>query len=112
AVEYWATVLTATDSIVLQIPIVQAVDNTESHFSFSFTALSVDNDLASRFGGDSSFTLAGKLDVTLEGHYYTLAFGRGCVNSAPGFSGGAGCDYNGARWFDGPSPTTNETVAN
>ncbi|MEP7325239.1 MAG: hypothetical protein ABI836_04750, partial [Gemmatimonadota bacterium] len=111
--QYWTTVLTATDSIVLQIPLVQEVDNTEKHFSFSFTAISPDNALASRFGGDSTFTLAGKLDVTLEGNYYTNSFGRGCVNSATGFSGGAGCDYNGARWFDGPSsPTTNETQAN
>ncbi|MEP7325876.1 MAG: hypothetical protein ABI836_08010, partial [Gemmatimonadota bacterium] len=97
---------------VLQIPLVQEVDNTEKHFSYSFTAISPDNALASRFGGDSTFTLAGKLDVTLEGNYYTNSFGRGCVNSATGFSGGAGCDYNGARWFDGPSPTTNETQAN
>ena len=36
---------------------------------------------------------------------------RGCVNGRPGFDTGAGCSYNGSRWFDGPSPTTNETLA-
>ncbi len=46
------------------------------------------------------------------GTYYSGAFGRGCVNGAEGFVPSAtqgGCDYNGSRWFLGPSPTTNET---
>jgi hypothetical protein len=112
---YWTTVTTAAGSSILQIPITQAVDNTPAHFSSSFTAISVDNALAARYGGNGSYTLAGQLDVTLPGNYYTAAYGRGCVNGAPGFSftntPQAGCDYNGARWFDGPSPVTNETFA-
>ena len=53
-------------------------------------------------------------DQTLVGSYYAGAFGRGCVNGADGFVFAppqAGCDYNGSRWFLGPSPTTNETKA-
>ena len=114
-VTYWATVTTAAGSNLLQIPIVQEVDNTPAHFSTSFTAISIDNALASRYGGNGSFTLAGQLDVDLSGNYYTDSYGRGCVNGAPGFAFAntpqTGCDYNGARWFDGPSPTTNETFA-
>jgi hypothetical protein len=33
------------------------------------------------------------------------------VNGAPGFDIGAGCNYNGPRWFAGPSPANNETQA-
>ena len=112
--QYWTTVTTATESFTLQMPIVQDQFNAEHNFSQSFTALSIDNSLASRYGGSSQYTLAGQVDATLEGNYYTAAFGRGCVNGAPGFAFAntpqLGCDYNGARWFDGPSPTNNETT--
>ena len=115
ATTYYTTVTTAGGSTSLVIPIVQEVDNTPANFSNSFTAISIDNALAARYGGNGGYTLAGQLDVALPGNYYTSAFGRGCANGAPGFSftntPQAGCDYNGARWFDGPSPTTNETFA-
>jgi hypothetical protein len=48
---------------------------------------------------------------TLPASSYTSNFGIGCAFGDPGFTGGSGCSYNGARWFDGPSPTTNETKA-
>jgi hypothetical protein len=112
---YFTTVTTAAGSTPLVIPITQEVDNTPANFSNSFTAISIDNALAARYGGNGGYTLAGQLDVVIPGNYYTAAFGRGCVNAAPGFSftntPQAGCDYNGARWFDGPSPTANETFA-
>jgi hypothetical protein len=114
-VSYWTTVTTGAGSTVLQIPITQDQFNIEQQFLTSFTAISIDDALASRYGGSSQYTLAGRLDAALPGNYYTSAFGRGCVNGAPGFSftntPQAGCDYNGARWFDGPSPATNETAA-
>jgi hypothetical protein len=113
--QYWVTVTTPGGATSLQIPIVQDQFNVEHSFSTSFTAITIDNALAARYGGSSQYTLAGQLDVVLEGNYYTSAFGRGCVNGAPGFAFAntpqAGCDYNGARWFDGPSPTNNETFA-
>jgi hypothetical protein len=114
-VSYWTTVTTAAGSTTLHIPIAQDQFNGEQHFSTSFTAISIDQSLASRYGGSSQYTLAGRLDAAVAGNYYTSAFGRGCVNGAPGFAFAntpqAGCDYNGARWFDGPSPTANETAA-
>jgi len=53
--------------------------------------------------------------MNLRGNYYTNSWGRGCANAASGFAASAtlgvtGSSYNGQRWFDGPSPTTNETV--
>jgi hypothetical protein len=114
-VSYWTTVTTAAGSTVLQIPITQDQFNSEQQFSTSFDAIVIDDALAARYGGSSQYTLAGQLDAALPGNYYTSAFGRGCANAAPGFSFAntpqAGCDYNGARWFDGPSPAANETVA-
>jgi hypothetical protein len=52
--------------------------------------------------------------MNIQGNYYTNSYGRGCVNSAAGYTGSTttGCEYNGQRWFDGPSPATNETVDN
>ena len=60
-VNYWVTVTSAAGTTVLDVPIAQAVDNTEESFGYSFTAISPDPALAARYGGDASFTLAGKL---------------------------------------------------
>ena len=77
-----------------------------------FNAVPVDPTLAERFGGSGAFNLNAEVVQTLPGNYYTNSFGRGCVNEADGFALDPGCDYNGARWFDGPSPAHNETVDN
>jgi hypothetical protein len=77
-----------------------------------FNAVPVNGDLATRFGGSAAFNLNAEMVQTLPGNYYTSAYGRGCANAAAGFDQGGGCDYNGARWFDGPSPTQNETLDN
>jgi len=113
ATQYWTTVTTATDTVTLLIPLVQAVDNTLAQFNQSFNAITLDPGLAARYGGNGPYTLAVRFEADLAGNYYTNAFGRGCTNFAPGFVGPpyAGCDYNGARWFDGPSPEQNETQA-
>ena len=59
----------------------------------------------------AGFQLRGRLDLELPGNYYTSSWGRGCRNAAAGFAadGTTGCEYNGPRWFDGPSPQRNET---
>jgi hypothetical protein len=76
-----------------------------------FNAVPVDADLAARYGGSGAFNLNAEVVQTLPGNYYTSAYGRGCINSADGFGDDPlTCDYNGARWFDGPSPQTNETM--
>ena len=77
-----------------------------------FNAVPVDAALAERFGGIGAFILNAEVVQTLPGNYYTNSFGRGCINEADGFALDPGCDYNGARWFDGPSPAQNETVDN
>ena len=50
-------------------------------------------------------------EFNLVGPDYLTLPGRGCVNARAGFGDGPSCNYNGSRWFLGPSPTTNETVA-
>src|SRR4051812_7802662 len=77
-----------------------------------FNAVPVDPTLAERFGGSAAFNLNAEVVQTLPGNYFTNSFGRGCINEADGFALDPGCDYNGARWFDGPSPAQNETVDN
>jgi hypothetical protein len=112
---YWLTIATPSDTTTVQIPVVQWVDNTSYAFSRTFSALPVDQALASRYGSTGPFAFSATLAGSLAGNYYTSAFGRGCVNGAPGFDFSntpqQGCDYNGARWFDGPSPTNNEVFA-
>jgi hypothetical protein len=80
--------------------------------NFVFDAVPVNGDLAARFGGSGAYTLKAEFVQNLPGEYYTGNWGRGCINGADGFTGGSGCDYNGSRWFDGPSPSKNETADN
>jgi hypothetical protein len=77
-----------------------------------FNAVPVNAELAARFGGSGAFNLNAEVVQTLPGNYYTSAFGRGCVNDAAGFNLDVGCNYNGARWFNGPSGQQNETRVN
>ncbi len=79
-----------------------------------YDAVQLDPTLAARYGGGAGYKLLGGLSQTVPGAYYSGIWGRGCVNSATGFVPAAdqgGCDYNGARWFMGPSPANNETKA-
>jgi len=79
-----------------------------------YEALELDPALAARYGGGAGYKLQGDLSQTLVGAYYAGVWGRGCLNSATGFvpaADQAGCDYNGPRWFMGPSPANNETKA-
>jgi hypothetical protein len=70
--------------------------------------VTIDNDLASLYGGNAPTPEGPDRDDAVSS-YYTNAFGRGCVNGADGFTSALGCDYNGPRWFAGPSPANNET---
>jgi hypothetical protein len=73
----------------------------------------VSGDLARQYGGTGAYRLSGRVAVGLAGNYYTGAWGRGCINAAAGFSapGTTGCEYNGPRWFVGPSPEDGEALA-
>jgi hypothetical protein len=65
---------------------------------------SIDGERAARFGGDTTYHLAGAYDFEYVGSYYTGVNGRGCVNSASGYTSGR-CSYNGARWFGDSTET-------
>jgi len=109
--EYWFTVAAPGQSFVMMIPLEQPDEVGVTSGAVSFQAVPIDNSLASRYGGNNSYYLPGSLGMAVNGPDYLGLYGRGCVNGRAGFTAGSGCSYNGSRWFDGPSPTTNETVA-
>jgi hypothetical protein len=97
----------------VHLPVVQDQTSVlQSGFTY-VDAVPIDEAASGRFGGGGGFQLRGRLDLGLPGNYYTDSWGRGCRNAAAGFAavGTSGCEYNGPRWFDGPSPQRNETVA-
>ena len=113
---YYFTGASGATVTQVSLPITQDQTSiTNNNFTF-FTAISPDAALAQRFGGSDQFKLTAKISMNLRGNYYTNSWGRGCANAASGFAASAslgvtGCEYNGQRWFDGPSsPTANETV--
>ncbi|HEY8196526.1 MAG TPA: T9SS type A sorting domain-containing protein [Gemmatimonadales bacterium] len=112
---YYFTGASGATVTQVTLPITQDPTNlTASNFTY-FTAISPDDALAQRFGGSDEFKLTARILMNLRGNYYTNSWGRGCVNAAGGFAASAslgvsGCEYNGQRWFDGPSPANNETV--
>ncbi|MEO8089623.1 MAG: hypothetical protein ABI703_04940 [Gemmatimonadales bacterium] len=112
---YYFTGASGATVTPVSLPITQdPTSSTNQNFTF-FTAISPDNSLAQRFGGSDQFKLTAKILMNLRGNYYTNSWGRGCINGASGFTASAslgvsGCEYNGQRWFDGPSPANNETV--
>jgi hypothetical protein len=89
----------------LDIPVTQDQFDAEVTGVAFFDAVPVDQALASRYGGNSSFALRAEHVQAIPGNYYTNSYGRGCINAAPGFDVGGGCNYNGARWFSGANET-------
>ena len=106
---YYLSAINGPDTTALTLSINQDYFDGEATSAATFNAVAIDNDLASVYGGSSDFILKGQIEMTQVGNYYAAAYGRGCVNGAAGFDVGDGCDRNGGRWFDGPSPATNET---
>jgi hypothetical protein len=84
-----------------------------------FAGPAIDGSLASLYGGDNTYgTLSALFTPTITSGPIAGEWGQGALLSEPGFTtadypaGVTGTRYNGARWFDGPSPATNETMAN
>ena len=75
-----------------------------------FEALVVDPATARRFEGSGDFRLQGQATIRTGPGQEAGAWGVGARFSD--FGTPANSKYNGSRWFDGPSPTANETVAN
>lgn len=104
---HWGAI-SGTDTFRFTTSLDQDPTATEHSTSGLYDAVQLDPSLAAKYGGGAGYKLLGSVTHELEGNYYTNSWGRGCVNGAAGFVAGA-CDYNGARWFDGPSPANNET---
>jgi hypothetical protein len=77
-----------------------------------FAVASVDQTLGQNFGGNSTFSLGTSLQDTLPGSAYEQSTSLGCNFGAAGYDPNGDCFNGGPRWFDGPSPTTNETKPN
>jgi hypothetical protein len=110
---YFLTAVTDESTIRVQVPVIQdQIATTRTNFSY-FDAVALEEALARPFKGGSGFRLNGRVELELPGNYYTGAWGGGCGSGAAGFAavGTTGCEYNGPRWFDGPSPQRNETKA-
>ncbi|MDQ3136148.1 MAG: hypothetical protein M3Q93_01000 [Gemmatimonadota bacterium] len=111
---YFYTASADGDAVQVQMPVLQARGADHAVDSTFFPATRLDPAQAAKFGGTGGFALAGRLALGLSGAAYAGAWGRGCAARAPGFdaTGTTGCEYNGARWFDGPSPEARESRAN
>jgi len=107
---YHLRAINGPNEIALTLPLAQdPTSGTVSGFA-AFDAVQIDSGLAAIYGGSGNYYLKGQVTMTLVGTYYSNAYGRGCVNGADGFTGNGGCQYNGPRWFAGPSPANNETM--
>jgi hypothetical protein len=105
--------VTAGAATGLALEIAQDRDAAAGEDSTFFPALRVGASSAKRYRAAGAYDLQGQVALTIPGGEYAGAWGRGCLGGAPGFAaaGTSGCDYNGPRWFDGPSPRTRETRA-
>ncbi len=79
--------------------------------SLTFAGPNIDQSLASRYGGNSSYRLQGQVSMTMPGVYQTNGTARG---AAFGDDGGGieleGNFYDGPRWYEGdPRAGANET---
>jgi hypothetical protein len=114
---YFTATTGGGQAVAFTFPIVQDQFDVAVASNGVFDGVPVDPGLAQRFGGNQSFSLKAEFIQSLPGSWYTSTQGRGCANAdassgAPGFTSPNACDYNGARWFLGPSPQNNETVDN
>ncbi len=102
--DYFYTIGSAIGNVATTVSVAQDVFNGSVNSSSSIDGGSIDAERASRFGGDTTYHLAGSYSLDFAGNYYTNSHGRGCINAAPGFTS-AKCSYNGARWFSGATET-------
>jgi hypothetical protein len=118
---YYATLANGVDSFKVTIPLTPAllagggagIGVAESASVF-FEGLTVDAPTAQKFQGNPPFKLQGQATVALPSGAEAGAWGVGCRFGEFGAASlaGADCQYNGSRWFAGPSPANNETVDN
>ncbi len=121
-VEYFVTLANGVDSFKIMIPHVPlnfagggangaaAISEGIDSSSAFFEALTVDPATASRFEGSPPFKLQGQATIQTPPGQYNGGWGVG--SRFGDFGTATSSIYNGSRWFDGPSPTANETVDN
>jgi hypothetical protein len=116
---YYMTVANGVDSFKITVPLNQvqyagggaagAVNGGIDSASAFFEALTVDASTAQKFQGSPPFKLQGQATVRTPPGQFNGGWGVGCKFAD--FGTATTCIHNGSRWFDGPSPTTNETAA-
>ena len=111
---YYVTVANGVDSFKVVVALPQVLfaggggTGTEQANTF-FEALTVDPGTAQKFQGAPPFKLQGQATIVVGTGSEMGAWGNGCRFAE--FGTATTCQYNGSRWFDGPSPTKNETVS-
>lgn len=101
---YFFRIISAAGTVPTTVQVGHGTTNGVVTASGTIDGGPIDGERAARYGGSTAYHLAGSYDLEFQGDYYTIAFGRGCVNASSGFRAGA-CNYNGARWFDGANET-------
>jgi hypothetical protein len=118
---YYFTVTTATETLQFSIPVQQGLGGDGSNNVLFDAVKNVNQELASLYGGDSTYALKGQLTQNLTSGPIAGDWGLGAGLAEPGFTAddrdahgavSGGVRYNGARWFDGPSPANNEVEPN
>ena len=107
---YWFTASSGEAPLTIMLPITQPSEIGLRRGDASLPGIAVDDSLSARYGGSGTYRVPGAFAITMEGPDYHSLYGRGCVNGRDGFGHSRECAYNGSRWFDGPSPTTNEAM--
>ena len=115
--QYFVTLANGVDSFKTTIPFTQALNaggssvagDTEEASAF-FEALTVDPATATKFEGSPPFKLQGQATLKAASGAELGGWGVGCRFA--NFGAVTDCQYNGSRWFAGPSPANNETVDN
>jgi hypothetical protein len=128
---YWWTGISGSDEVVFQLSALPGGRDdtsappadpagpssfqlpTPEFASLTFGAVAIDNDLASRYGGNDSYQLQGQVSIFQPGVYLTNGTYRGSCFEDSSHPKWVGQWYDGPRWFDGdPRAGANETFAN
>lgn len=118
AVYYYKLSNGADPAFTVAVPLQQDLAANVSTDVF-FAGPAIDGSLAQLYGGDGTYgSLAALFTPTIAPGPQSGDWGLGAGLGEPGFtssdfpSGVTGTNYNGIRWFDGPSPQNNEVRAN
>jgi hypothetical protein len=116
---YFVTLGNGVDSFKVTVPLAQTFGagngntGTEEASAF-FPALTVDPSTAQKYEGQPPFVLQGQATVRTGPGAELGGWGNGCrfADFGSASAAGADCQFNGSRWFAGPSPANNETADN